>query len=213
MSTTAASTRPAFTRAAMDVMARALVASLFVMLSLNLWSDFVQTQRVTGLLLLVSEALVVVLTIVRRRTEVVDRTAGAAVVTIASVVGPALLRTVPDQALVPDALTAVVSVIGLLAVIAGKVTLGRSFGIAPANRGVVVRGPYGFVRHPIYAGCIVTHVAFACAYPTIWNLTVLAVTDVALVLRALCEERVLSRDWSYQRYCSRVSWHLVPGLF
>jgi protein-S-isoprenylcysteine O-methyltransferase Ste14 len=197
----------------MDVMARALVASLFVMLSLNLWNDFVQTQRVTGLLLLVSEALVVVLTIVRRRTEVVDRTAAAAVVTIASVVGPALLRTVPNQALVPDALTALVSVIGLLAVIAGKVTLGRSFGIAPANRGVVVRGPYGFVRHPIYAGYLVTHVAFACAYPTIWNLAVLAVTDLALVLRALCEERVLSRDWSYQRYCSRVSWHLVPGLF
>ena len=205
--------RPALERVAMDVIARAVVASLFVMLTLNLWGDFVRTRHVTGLLLLVSEALVVVLTVVRRRTEIVDRTAAAAVVTLASVVGPALLRSVPDQALVPDVLTAIVSVVGLIAVIAGKVTLGRSFGIAPANRGVVVRGPYGFVRHPIYAGYLVTHVAFACAYPTIWNLTILAVTDVALVLRALCEERVLSRDWSYQRYCQRVAWHLVPGLF
>ena len=206
-------TPSAFRRTAMDVMARALVASLFVMLSLNLWGDFVRTARVTGLLLLVSEALVVVLTIVRRRTEIVDRTAGAAVVTAASVVGPAFLRSVPDRALVPDGVTAIVSVVGLIAVIAGKVTLGRSFGIAPANRGVVVRGPYGIVRHPIYAGYLMTHVAFACAYPTTWNLIVLAVTDVALVLRALREERVLSRDWSYQRYCRRVSWHLVPGLF
>src|SRR5438105_11044243 len=92
----------AFRRTATDVMARAIVASLFVMLTLNLWGDFVRTQRVTGLLLLVSEALVVVLTIVRRRTEIIDRTAGAAVVTVASVVGPALLRSVPNQALVPD---------------------------------------------------------------------------------------------------------------
>ena len=30
--------------------------------------------------------------------------------------------------------------------------LGRAFGIAPADRGLVRRGPYRFVRHPMYAG-------------------------------------------------------------
>jgi protein-S-isoprenylcysteine O-methyltransferase Ste14 len=51
-------------------------------------------------------------------------------------------------------------------VIAGKVALGRSFGIAPANRGVGRPRPYGFVRHPIYSGYIVTHIAFAIAHPS-----------------------------------------------
>ena len=97
--------------------------------------------------------------------------------------------------------------------IAGKLTLGRSFGIAPANRGVVIAGPYGFVRHPIYAGYVVTHVAFACAHPTAWNAAVLLVTDAALIIRALYEERVLAGDRLYQMYCSRVAWHLVPGVF
>ena len=113
----------------------------------------------------------------------------------------------------PDPLTALISCAGLLVVIAGKIVLGRSFGIAPANRGVVISGPYTLVRHPIYAGYLLSHVAFACAYPTAWNLSILAATDVALVLRALCEERVLRNDRTYQLYCNRVAWHLVPGVF
>ena len=196
-----------------DLFARFVVATLFVFLSINLASDFVHTHRVTGLLMLVSEALVAVLTVVRRRTGTVDRSRGATVVTLLSVAGPALLRTVAAPGLFPDGLTALVSAAGLLVVIVGKLTLGRSFGIAPANRGVVIGGPYTLVRHPIYAGYLISHVAFACAYPTAWNIAVLLVTDVALVLRALCEERVLAADQTYQIYCRRVAWHLVPGVF
>jgi protein-S-isoprenylcysteine O-methyltransferase Ste14 len=77
----------------------------------------------------------------------------------------------------------------------------------------VVAGPYALVRHPIYAGYLLSHIAFACAYPTAWNIVILAATDVALVLRALCEERVLAADGTYQIYCRRVAWHLVPGVF
>jgi protein-S-isoprenylcysteine O-methyltransferase Ste14 len=196
-----------------DLFARFVVATLFVFMSINLTYDFLHTHRVTGLLLLVNEALVVVLTIVRRRTGTVDRSPGVAVVTLVSLMGAPLLRTVAGPGLFPDALTALVSAVGLLVVLAGKLTLGRSFGIVPANRGVVIAGPYTLVRHPIYAGYLISHVAFLCAYPTVWNIAVLVVTDGALVLRALCEERVLAADQTYQSYCRRVAWHLVPGVF
>jgi protein-S-isoprenylcysteine O-methyltransferase Ste14 len=198
---------------AKDLFARFVVATLFVFLSINLLGDFLHTHRLTGLLMLVSEALVAVLTVVRRRTGTVDRSPFATVVTLLSLTGPALLRTVAGPGLFPDGVTALVSAGGLLVVIVGKLALGRSFGIAPANRGVVIAGPYTLVRHPIYAGYLVSHVAFACAYPTAWNVGVLVVTDVALVLRALCEERVLAADQKYQIYCRRVAWHLVPGVF
>jgi protein-S-isoprenylcysteine O-methyltransferase Ste14 len=196
-----------------DAFARFVVATLFVFLSINLSADFLHTHRMTGLLMLVSEALVAVLTVTRRRTGTVDRSPGATVVTLLSVAGPALLRTVPGPGLFPDGVTALVSGAALLVVIAAKLTLGRSFGIVPANRGVVIAGPYTLVRHPIYAGYLISHVAFACAYPTAWNVGVLVVADVALVLRALCEERVLGADQKYQIYCRRVAWHLVPGIF
>ena len=196
-----------------DLLARLIVGTLFALLSVNLLNDFAQTHRVTGLLLLVSESLVVVMTILRRRTRIVDRSAGAAAVTILSLVGPAMLRVAPGAGLVSDRLTALVLSVGVLIVIAGKVTLGRSFGIAPANRGVVSGGPYEFVRHPIYAGYLLSHAAFACAYPTAWNVSVIILCDTALVVRALYEEKLLKADGAYQSYCQRVGWHIVPGVF
>lgn len=196
-----------------DLVSRLVVGVLFGVMSVNLLSDFAHTHRITGLLLLASESLVVVLTVFRRPTRIVDRSMAATIVTALSLVGPSLVRPVVGGGIVPDALTAIVSSIGLLIVIAGKVTLGRSFGLVPANRGVVNRGVYGVVRHPIYSGYLLTHVAFACAHATAWNVTVLIVTDVALIVRALYEERVLEADRSYRSYCERVAWHFVPGLY
>jgi len=52
-----------------DLIARASIGALFTLLSINLLGDFIRTGRVTGLLLLVGESLVVVLTIVRRTSS------------------------------------------------------------------------------------------------------------------------------------------------
>jgi protein-S-isoprenylcysteine O-methyltransferase Ste14 len=198
---------------ATDLLARAIVIVLFSLMSANLFSDFLRTGHVTGLLLLASESLVVVLTIVRRRTSLVDRSAAGVITTAVSLAGPPLLRAFDESNLVPDAVTAGASAVGLGLVIVGKLALGRSFGIAPANRGVVMRGPYVLVRHPIYAGYLLTHAAFLVAHLTPWNVAVLIVADGALVVRALIEERVLSADAQYQSYCRKVGWHLVPGVF
>jgi protein-S-isoprenylcysteine O-methyltransferase Ste14 len=196
-----------------DLLARTVVGALFLLLSMNLLEDFLRTQRLTGLLLLVSESLVVVLTVLRRRAYLVDTSAAALTITAIALVGPPLLRTGNAPGLLPDALTALVSGAAVCFVIAGKITLGRSFGIVPANRGVVDRGPYLLVRHPIYAGYLVTHLAFVAAYPRPWNIAVVIISDAALVWRALFEERLLRQDERYQAYCGRVGWHLVPGLF
>lgn len=196
-----------------DLVARAIVIVLFSLMSANLFSDYLRTGHVTGLMLLVSEALVVVLTILRRRTSLVDRSVDGVIATAVSLAGPPLVRAYGDSHLVPDAATAIVSAAGVMIVIVGKMALGRSFGIAPANRGVVIRGPYLLVRHPIYAGYLLTHAAFLVAHPTPWNVAVLLVADTALVVRALIEERMLGTDVKYQSYCRRVGWHLVPGVF
>ena len=196
-----------------DLCARGCICVLFTLLSVNLLAQFMRTGRVTGLLLVAGESLVVVLTVARRRARFVDRSFGAAVMTTLSLAGPPMLRGADGVPLAPDAVTVIVSAIGLSLVIVGKMTLGRSFGVAPANRGVVVRGPYSFVRHPIYTGYLITHLGFLVANPTTWNLAIIVVGDTALIVRALMEERVLSSDVEYQGYCQRVGWHLVPGVF
>jgi protein-S-isoprenylcysteine O-methyltransferase Ste14 len=196
-----------------DLFARVTIGTLFTLLSINLFADFMRTGRVTGLLLLVGESLVVVLTITRRRARLVDRSVAAAIMTAMSLVGPPLLRVAAVPSPVPDAMTAIISAFGLALVVVGKMALGRSFGVVPANRGVVVRGPYTLVRHPIYTGYLITHTGFLLANPTPWNVAIILAADTALVVRALMEERVLSNDVEYQGYCRRVGWHLVPGVF
>ena len=196
-----------------ELLARATVSVLFTLLTINILQDFLRTGRVTGLLLLVSEALVIVLTVIRRPAHIVDRSVRAAMVTAISVVGPPLLLPSDAGGLVPDVATAAASALGLAFVVLGKLTLGRSFGLVPANRGVVIRGPYAVVRHPIYSGYLITHLAFLVAHPRWWNAVVIGIADSALILRALIEERVLNGDAEYQAYCRRVEWHLVPGVF
>jgi protein-S-isoprenylcysteine O-methyltransferase Ste14 len=196
-----------------ELLARTIVAALYVVLLRNLLDDYMQTGRITGLLLLASESLVLVFTIARRPAQVVDHSPISVIVTAISAVGPLLVRTSPGSGLLPDLVTTVASGIGLSIIISAKLALGRSFGIVPANRGVVMAGLYNVVRHPIYAGYLITHVSFAIAHPLAWNAVILGITDVALLVRALREEEVLKADRTYEDYCRRVAWHVLPGVF
>jgi protein-S-isoprenylcysteine O-methyltransferase Ste14 len=196
-----------------DLVARAAIIVLFSMMAVRFASDFVETGRLTGLFLLASEALVVVLTVVRRSAVTVDRSVRARVLTIVSMMGPPLLAPAAVLPFAPEAVTVGLSCAGLCVVIAGKITLGRSFALLPANRGVVSNGLYRIVRHPIYLGYLVTHVAFLVASPSLWNIVALLAADGALLARAVCEERTLAQDPAYREYQTRVRWRVAPGLF
>ena len=127
--------------------------------------------------------------------------------------GLPLLQPGHVPAIAPEMLTVALSAAGLAIVIVGKVTLGRSFGLMPANRGVVSSGVYRLVRHPIYLGYLVTHVAFLAANPSVWNITALVAADAALLARAVCEEATLARDERYRTYQQQVRWRVCPGVF
>ena len=196
-----------------DLGARAAVIVLFSLMAMRLGADFLATGRMTGLLLLVSELLVVVLTVMRRSAAAVDRSITARVLTTLSMLGPPLLQPAHVAPLAPGTLTVAMSAAGLAVVIAGKITLGRSFGLMPANRGVVSTGVYRLVRHPIYLGYLVTHVAFLAANPSRWNVLALAIADAALLARAVCEEATLARDEQYRQYQQATRWRVCPGVF
>ena len=205
--------RPGLSLHAADLAARLMIGALFTLMAMNIGADFLQTGRLTGLLLLASETLVVVFTIFRRSTVVVDRSLWARVLTALSMVGPPLVRPASVMPLAPEVLTVAISICGILVVIGGKLSLGRSFGLMPANRGIVSTGLYRLVRHPIYMGYLVTHTAFVAANPTLWNVAALVVADIALMARAVCEERTLARDAKYREYQQLVRWRVVPGIF
>jgi protein-S-isoprenylcysteine O-methyltransferase Ste14 len=196
-----------------DLAGKAAIVALFTMMAVRLGIDFLETGRLTGLLLVASEALVVVLTLFRRDALEVDRSVRARVLTAIALAGPPLVRPAHVEPFASELFTVGVSAIGLLIVIGGKMSLGRSFGLMPANRGIVCSGLYRVVRHPIYLGYLITHAAYLAANPTMWNFLVLATADLGLMARAVCEEGTLARDPEYVAYQSRVRWRVVPGLF
>jgi protein-S-isoprenylcysteine O-methyltransferase Ste14 len=195
-----------------ELFARIVIVTLFSSMAVRLGTDAARTGHVTGILLLASEALVVALTLVRRSAAAVDRTWTARLLTAFSTFAPPLVRPVALPG-TPEHLTIVVTAVGLIIVVLGKLSLGRSFGLAPANRGIVCTGLYRFVRHPIYLGYLITHIGFVIANPADWNLVLLGVADVALMVRACREERTLATDPAYREYLTCVRWRVVPGLF
>ena len=196
-----------------DGFARIFIVALFSFMAVRIGANFLETGRLTGLLLLASEGLVVVLTVFRRAPMAVDRSVRARLLTTLAMMGPPLVAPGVTSPIVNDTLSAFVGAIGLSVVVAGKISIGRSFGLIPANRGIVSTGFYRLVRHPIYLGYVITHVAFVTANPGPWNLLVLVVSDAALLVRAVCEEETLSQDPEYRAYKTRVRWRVVPGLF
>jgi protein-S-isoprenylcysteine O-methyltransferase Ste14 len=196
-----------------DFAGRGIIVVLFTFMTMRLTADFVETGRITGLLLLVSEGLVVALTVFRRAALVIDRSWRARGLTAMSLCGPLLVRPVADGEMASGATTAALGFTGLLIVVAGKLSLGRSFGLMPANRGIVCTGLYRWLRHPIYAGYLLTHVGFLAAHATPWNLSALLLADTALLFRAVLEERTLALDSKYVAYQGRVRWRVLPGVF
>ena len=94
-----------------DLVARAVIVVLFSMMAIRFGTDFLSTGRMTGLLLLVSETLVVVLTVMRRSAVTVDRSTRARLLTTLSVLGPPLLQPADVAALLPQSWTVAASAV------------------------------------------------------------------------------------------------------
>ena len=150
------------------------------------------------------------LKVFRRVPALVDRTARGRVLTVVSMLGPPLVRPTGVEGIAPEIATVAVSAAGLLLVIAGKLSLGRSFGLMPANRGIVSTGLYRLVRHPIYLGYLITHYAFVAANASMWNMILLVTADLALMVRTVCEEWVLAR--LLQSHQQIVRWRIQACL-
>lgn len=97
--------------------------------------------------------------------------------------------------------------------VSAKCALNTSFGLVAANRGVKSRWAYAIIRHPIYAGYIVTQGGFLLHHPTAWNLVAIPIAWLFQILRIREEERFLIQNPEYANYTTRVRFRLLPGVF
>jgi protein-S-isoprenylcysteine O-methyltransferase Ste14 len=91
--------------------------------------------------------------------------------------------------------------------------LGRNLSVIAQARGVTDRGPYRFVRHPLYTGEIVSALGLAIASGTAAGFGIWLAIVGMQVYRAVREEQVLLAALpGYRDYRARTA-ALVPGLF
>lgn len=103
--------------------------------------------------------------------------------------------------------------VGVVLAGASLLSLGRSFGMVAANRGVQTHGLYKYVRHPIYASYLVTQVGYVLENFTLWNVSIIALTTAFQVWRMIEEERVLETDPAYRQYREAVPYRVVPSVY
>jgi protein-S-isoprenylcysteine O-methyltransferase Ste14 len=159
--------------------------------------------------------LIVVLFVVRR--PVLGRRAGWRAGLVA-LLGTFLLNVVGflpvESTTSTGALLAASAVIvfGTLFTIWSLATLGRCFGLLPEARGLVTRGPYRWVRHPVYLGELTSALGMLIARPHPLIVALYLVFAVLQYWRTVYEESALAETFAveYPAYRARVS-RLVPG--
>jgi protein-S-isoprenylcysteine O-methyltransferase Ste14 len=193
-----------------------LNASLVVLFAAFAYANFARWQdtgRPVGLGAVLLEGFTALLFVFRRSPQV---TSGRALAWLAAPVGSfamLLARPVAHPNEGPFGVFQLSQLLGFAVAIAALGTLGRSFGIVAANRGIKTGGLYGVVRHPAYLGYALSYLGYVCENPSLRNMTLLAVSSGAQLVRIDEEERMLARDSAYERYRARVRYRLIPRLY
>jgi protein-S-isoprenylcysteine O-methyltransferase Ste14 len=174
---------------------------------------YLQTGRPIGVVFFVEQMVVVLAYLIRRPARVVTRRWGDWLLAFGGTFVPVLLR--PGGAHPDWGVSAglVLQVLGLSICITSFLTLGRSFGFAAADRGLVKRGPYAVVRHPIYASYLLLQGGYLLQSLSVRNVVVVLAAAGCNAGRAVVEDRVLATNPDHASYCRRVRWRLVPGVW
>jgi len=162
------------------------------------------------ILLMISEMMTVFIILCRKPGEIA-LTPYAIIIGFLGTAFPLLAR--PIGAINPNSLSAAIMLVGVALSLSGKIALNRRFGLVAANRGIQVRGPYALVRHPIYAGYLMTQVGFLIGNPALWNIAAYSLAFGFQILRIFEEEKLLSRDAAYRAFADKVRYRLIPGVF
>ncbi|RUM25490.1 isoprenylcysteine carboxylmethyltransferase family protein [Rhizobium vallis] len=198
---------------ALDIVEKVLIGYFFVAIVIRVLPQMQDNRAIIDCLLIVSEAAAALLILTRRPTRNASLRLFDWMLTAVGTVFPLLVSPSESQPLAPIPLCVMAMAFGLALQISAKLTLLRSFGLVPANRGVKIGGPYKFVRHPMYAGYLLTHIGFFLVHPSFWNFTVYATALAAQCFRLLAEERLLKQDPAYVSFMATTRYRLVPFVF
>ena len=122
-----------------------------------------------------------------------------------------LPHTAPAAWLRITALT--LTVVGTVGSIYAALYLGRSFSIFPQARGLVVSGPYKYLRHPLYLAEWIAVVGMSLQFAQPWAWLVAGASLFVQFPRMGYEEAVLLEAYPQYRGYRDATARLIPGIY
>jgi protein-S-isoprenylcysteine O-methyltransferase Ste14 len=163
----------------------------------------IEHPSILGALSVIHNGMLACIFLVRRQPVKTDRT-GLYLGLIASILPS---TSFPDTVPLP---LLVVGLAGYALLLWSLVVLWKSFGIAPADRGLVTKAPYSLVRHPMYLGELVLRVAIVVSAGQLWGYGMFLVLVLIQILRIKREEAIIA---GYEEYKKNTCWRLLPGVW
>ena len=125
--------------------------------------------------------------------------------------GASLWRATPGLGAVAAAVTAA----GLSIALWARAILGGNWSgaiVLKEQHELIDRGPYAFVRHPIYTGVLLMVIGTVTFWGTRAGVILFAMMVAGLMVKASREERLLTKHFPelYPRYRARVRARLIP---
>jgi protein-S-isoprenylcysteine O-methyltransferase Ste14 len=116
-----------------------------------------------------------------------------------------------------DILALGITVLGLCLAIWARVTLGKNWSGSVTykeNHELIIRGPYAFVRHPIYSGMLLMFLGTALATGTVGSLLAFPILFVSFWIKYRQEEALMIEHFGnqYLDYMKHVR-ALIPFVF
>ena len=174
------------------------------------------TFTITDWIYVVQHLMVLAIALTRRAPGGQDRSlpsSAAVAVAYAYPYGQLVyLRWVPGDPAWPAGGLVIVMLAACLS-FASLVSLGRWFGVRPALRGLATKGPYRFVRHPMYLAYVVADIGYNLQEWNYGTLILVAAGWASMIYRIYAEERLLSHDPTWADYAARVRYRLIPGIW
>jgi protein-S-isoprenylcysteine O-methyltransferase Ste14 len=187
-----------------------LLALIFSLAVIYLAKQYVISGQLSIIFNIIFYSLSVVCALFRKPATKVDLSFFSWLFTFAGIALPMLLF--PDGAN-ESLIGYIVQISGIAISIIGLVSLNRSFGLVAAHRGIVSKGLYRFVRHPLYFSYEISIVGFIINNFNFWNIFLFCVHICCQLQRIKYEEDLLSEDGEYRQYATKTKWRLIPFLY
>jgi protein-S-isoprenylcysteine O-methyltransferase Ste14 len=174
-------------------------------------ADFLAKHRASSLLLCIFEGGIAWFAVTRPMPKETNVSLYDWCIGVVGALSPLLLRPAGephDHILLLGA-----QLIGQLIYVTALFSLNRSFGVVAANRGIKTGGLYRVVRHPVYAGLILSNGAYVLQNMSVMNAAIYLTFVVLSLMRIVEEERVLCRDQDYAGYVRRTPWRVLPLIY